>query len=203
MLPVGGIKEKVLAAERAGVRTVVLPSDNEADLEDVPDDIRERLSFVFVDSLDDVVAVAVERSRAPAAAPRAHGRARRGRRAGSALGGEAERGLGDLADGAGERGAGVAVRVVLAAQAGHARAGAQVEDVGVDDAALVGVLEAAERAQLLGDDGDAGLLAELATERGARALVAVELAAPAAPTGPRTTRPQPAAAAARPRGSQG
>ena len=49
VLPVGGIKEKVLAAHRAGVRTVVLPRRNEPDLEDVPEELRRDLSLLFVD----------------------------------------------------------------------------------------------------------------------------------------------------------
>jgi ATP-dependent Lon protease len=70
VLPVGGIKEKVLAAQRAGVKTAILPRANEPDLEDVPADIRERMRFVFAESLDDVLAEALERRRAPGAAAR-------------------------------------------------------------------------------------------------------------------------------------
>ncbi|HEY8475573.1 MAG TPA: endopeptidase La [Chloroflexota bacterium] len=59
VLPVGGIKEKVLAAHRAGATTVVLPRENEQDLEEVPAEVRESLRFVFVDHMDDVLAVAL------------------------------------------------------------------------------------------------------------------------------------------------
>ncbi|MFQ5857564.1 MAG: endopeptidase La [Anaerolineae bacterium] len=54
VLPVGGIKEKVLAAHRAGLRTVILPKRNEQDLEGIPDEIREEMYFIFVDAIDDV-----------------------------------------------------------------------------------------------------------------------------------------------------
>jgi ATP-dependent Lon protease len=54
VLPVGGIKEKVLAAHRAGLKTVILPKRNENDLEDVPDEIREELDFVLVERIDQV-----------------------------------------------------------------------------------------------------------------------------------------------------
>jgi ATP-dependent Lon protease len=49
VLPVGGIKEKVLAAVRAGVRTVILPAQNRNDLEEIPADVRRSVSFVFVE----------------------------------------------------------------------------------------------------------------------------------------------------------
>jgi ATP-dependent Lon protease len=55
VLPVGGIKEKVLAAHRAGIRTVVLPRRNERDLEDVPDDVRAELRIVLVDDAEEVL----------------------------------------------------------------------------------------------------------------------------------------------------
>ncbi|MFO7898520.1 MAG: endopeptidase La [Planctomycetota bacterium] len=55
VMPVGGIKEKVLAAHRAGIRTVVLPEKNEKDLEDIPEEIREAIEFVFVDTIEDGV----------------------------------------------------------------------------------------------------------------------------------------------------
>jgi ATP-dependent Lon protease len=55
VLPVGGVKEKVLAAHRAGVGTVILPRRNLKDLDDVHPDVRERLTFIPVDSMDDVL----------------------------------------------------------------------------------------------------------------------------------------------------
>jgi len=50
VLPVGGIKEKVLAAHRTGIKTVILPRRNEADLEDLPAEVRNAIVFVFADS---------------------------------------------------------------------------------------------------------------------------------------------------------
>jgi ATP-dependent Lon protease len=55
VLPVGGIKEKVLAAHRAGIRTVILPRRNERDVEDVPEELRRQVSFVFVDDAAEVL----------------------------------------------------------------------------------------------------------------------------------------------------
>jgi len=57
MLPVGGIKEKVLAANRAGIKAVVLPAKNEKDLEEVPEEIRKSMKFEYVDRMDDVPAL--------------------------------------------------------------------------------------------------------------------------------------------------
>jgi ATP-dependent Lon protease len=59
VLPVGGIKEKVLAARRAGIRTVILPRRNERDLDDIPAEVRNELEFVFVDTVDEVLAHAL------------------------------------------------------------------------------------------------------------------------------------------------
>ncbi len=68
VLPVGGIKEKVLAARRAGIKTIILPRRNESDLEDVPEELRRELKMVFVDTVDEVLAAAL-RDRAPEARP--------------------------------------------------------------------------------------------------------------------------------------
>src|SRR5262249_31555776 len=59
VLPVGGIKEKVLAARRAGIETVILPRRNEKDLEDVPAGVRDTLRFHFVESMDETLALAL------------------------------------------------------------------------------------------------------------------------------------------------
>jgi ATP-dependent Lon protease len=59
VLPVGGIKEKVIAAHRAGLATVVLPRRNEKDLDDVPAEVRKQLHFVFVDRVDEVITEAL------------------------------------------------------------------------------------------------------------------------------------------------
>jgi ATP-dependent Lon protease len=60
VLPVGGIKEKVLAAHRAGLKTVIMPMRNEVDLEELPKEIREKLNFKFVKVMDEVLAAALE-----------------------------------------------------------------------------------------------------------------------------------------------
>ena len=59
VLPVGGIKEKVLAASRNGLSTVILPKRNEADLEDVPENVRSEMNFIFAERVDDVVNAAL------------------------------------------------------------------------------------------------------------------------------------------------
>jgi ATP-dependent Lon protease len=60
VLPVGGIKEKVLAAHRAGIQQVILPRRNERDLEDVPEELRRELTYSFADTADDVLERALE-----------------------------------------------------------------------------------------------------------------------------------------------
>ena len=59
VLPVGGIKEKVLAAHRAGLKTVILPKQNAKDLDDVPDEVRKSLKFVLAEWVDDVFEAAL------------------------------------------------------------------------------------------------------------------------------------------------
>jgi ATP-dependent Lon protease len=59
VLPVGGIKEKVLAARRAGVRHVILPRDNEVDLRELPDNVRQELEFTLAERIEDVLAAAL------------------------------------------------------------------------------------------------------------------------------------------------
>jgi ATP-dependent Lon protease len=59
VLPVGGIKQKVLAATRVGVDTVILPERNEPDLEDIPEEIRSKMSFVLVERVDEVFTAAL------------------------------------------------------------------------------------------------------------------------------------------------
>jgi ATP-dependent Lon protease len=70
VLPIGGVRDKALAAQRAGVKTVVLPKENEPDLSELPSEAREQLSFVLADSIDEVLSVAFDGS-APARARRA------------------------------------------------------------------------------------------------------------------------------------
>jgi ATP-dependent Lon protease len=60
VLPVGGIKEKCVAAARAGIRTVILPARNRRDLEDIPQSVRNRLEFVWAEKIDDVLARALD-----------------------------------------------------------------------------------------------------------------------------------------------
>jgi ATP-dependent Lon protease len=60
VLPVGGIKEKVLAAHRSGIRIVILPRRNEKDLDDVPEEARKEMTFVLVDDVDEVFETALE-----------------------------------------------------------------------------------------------------------------------------------------------
>jgi ATP-dependent Lon protease len=59
VLPIGGVKEKVLAAFRYGIRTIVLPKENEKDLADIPEDISRQLEFRLVESMDEVLAAAL------------------------------------------------------------------------------------------------------------------------------------------------
>ena len=61
VLPIGGVKQKVLAAHRAGLKMVILPRLNEADLDDVPEDVRSELQFVLVDDVREVLEAALER----------------------------------------------------------------------------------------------------------------------------------------------
>jgi len=58
VLPIGGLRDKVLAAQRAGISTVILPKENEADLDDLPRDVRKQMTFVLADSVDDVMETA-------------------------------------------------------------------------------------------------------------------------------------------------
>jgi ATP-dependent Lon protease len=60
VMPVGGIKEKVLAAHRARLKTVLLPARNEADLEDIPDEVKNEMEFIFVDTIDEIMKHALE-----------------------------------------------------------------------------------------------------------------------------------------------
>jgi ATP-dependent Lon protease len=60
VLPIGGVKEKVLAARRAGLDTVILPHRNEKDLDDVPEKIRKEMTFVFAENVDDVLNAALD-----------------------------------------------------------------------------------------------------------------------------------------------
>ncbi len=61
VLPIGGVKEKLLAAHRAGIKNVIMPKDNEKDLQDIPSDILDALNVSLVDTMDEVLQVALEK----------------------------------------------------------------------------------------------------------------------------------------------
>jgi ATP-dependent Lon protease len=72
VLPIGGLKEKVLAAHRAGIRRVIVPERNRGDLDEVPEEVKDALEFVFVGRMDQVIDAALEEkpvSRSKPAAP--------------------------------------------------------------------------------------------------------------------------------------
>ena len=59
VLPIGGLKEKTLAAKRAGIKQVIVPKRNEKDLPDIPEEVRNTLKFHFVENVDQVLAIAL------------------------------------------------------------------------------------------------------------------------------------------------
>jgi ATP-dependent Lon protease len=63
VLPIGGVKQKVLAAHRAGIREVILPERNGPDIDDVPEKVREEMKFHLVSEVADVLRLALEESR--------------------------------------------------------------------------------------------------------------------------------------------
>ncbi len=60
-LEIGGVKEKVIAAQTAGVKTIIMPKENKKDLEDIPDNVKNKLTFVFVEHADEVFPIALEK----------------------------------------------------------------------------------------------------------------------------------------------
>lgn len=68
VLPIGGLKEKALAAYRAGVRTLILPKENQKDMVDIPDEIKKKVKFVFVETMDQVLKLALTDVKKPKAA---------------------------------------------------------------------------------------------------------------------------------------
>jgi ATP-dependent Lon protease len=69
VLPIGGLKEKLLAAHRAGIRTVILPKDNQKDMADIPANIQQDFELHFVETMDEVLQIALERPVVPLNAP--------------------------------------------------------------------------------------------------------------------------------------
>jgi ATP-dependent Lon protease len=69
VLPVGGIKDKVLAAHRLGVDTVILPKKNENDIDDIPEEVREKLRFVLVENIDEALSAALGEKQPPLVPP--------------------------------------------------------------------------------------------------------------------------------------
>jgi ATP-dependent Lon protease len=69
VLPIGGLKEKALAAQRNGIRRVIAPTLNEQDAEEIPEHLRKDLEFRFVSTIDDALETALERRRRPARVP--------------------------------------------------------------------------------------------------------------------------------------
>jgi len=94
VLPIGGVKEKVLAAHRAGLKTVILPKRNEVDLEDLPEEVRHEIKFILAERVEEVLRAALEPPKSKgdggvrrndgkrAAAPRQRASARKIRKAG-------------------------------------------------------------------------------------------------------------------------
>jgi ATP-dependent Lon protease len=74
VLPIGGLKEKALAAQRSGIGTVVAPTRNEADAEDIPEHLRRQISFVWVDDVEQVLEAALEAPSGDGRAPRVRAR---------------------------------------------------------------------------------------------------------------------------------
>jgi ATP-dependent Lon protease len=71
VLPIGGVKEKVLAGHRNGLRTIILPKRNRPDLDDVPEDIKKEMSFIFAENVEEVLAAALEPASSPVRKPKA------------------------------------------------------------------------------------------------------------------------------------
>jgi ATP-dependent Lon protease len=65
VLEIGGVKEKVIAGHRAGLKTIILPKDNEKDMEDIPAKVKKDIKFVFAERYDEVLKVALKRMPAP------------------------------------------------------------------------------------------------------------------------------------------
>jgi len=65
VLPIGGLKEKVLAAHREGIKNIIIPKENEKDLQDIPAEVRESLKIDMVETMDQVLQLALVRPLTP------------------------------------------------------------------------------------------------------------------------------------------
>jgi ATP-dependent Lon protease len=65
VLPIGGVKEKLLAAHRAGIRTIILPKDNQKDLNDIPTNIKDEFTVHLVENMDEVLKIALTHEPTP------------------------------------------------------------------------------------------------------------------------------------------
>ena len=72
MLPIGGVKEKILAAHRAGVKTIIVPKDNEKDLADIPKNVLDALNVHLVGTMDEVLKIALDGPLTPLPPSRRH-----------------------------------------------------------------------------------------------------------------------------------
>jgi ATP-dependent Lon protease len=77
VLPIGGLKEKALAAQQAGIKRVVAPALNEPDIDDIPEHLRKKIEFIFVDNLDRALAETLEPPRSSNGRPSKSTRARK------------------------------------------------------------------------------------------------------------------------------
>lgn len=95
VLPIGGLKEKILGAVRAGITEIILPKENEADLEDIPEEVAEILTFHSVEDLDQVIAVALVADSLQTEAKEKGKGGKKGSRSGSSRKAESSSGPGD------------------------------------------------------------------------------------------------------------
>jgi len=65
ILKIGGLKEKLLAAKRGGIKNVIIPKDNEPDLQEIPDQIKDSLNIIPVEWVDEIVSLALEKEPLP------------------------------------------------------------------------------------------------------------------------------------------